>query len=173
MTRKIKYLALLAAIYLTAPATYANTNVCLDHTVNTWNVPKSLLLAVHHVEHGKPGLVSRRNKNGTYDMGPMQFNTSTAADLKKYGVEKDQLLNSECVSFYVAGWKLATSAHQFGNWELAVAAYNCGDGCVGDAIKKLKKTNTAFNSILQLDIPPKTKMEYVPNVMDAWKRFEN
>ena len=173
-----KIIPFLIALQLPMPA-YSEPNpfvqpeaaACVQYTEQVMGTPRGLLLAVHDIEAGRPGTVSRRNKNGTYDMGPMQFNTSTAADLKKYGFQNEHILNSECASIYAAGWKLATSAHQFNNWELAIAAYNCGDRCVGDAIKKLRKTNTTFNNIHQLDIPPKTKTEYVPIVMTAWRRY--
>jgi membrane-bound lytic murein transglycosylase D len=51
----------------------------------------------------------------------------------------------------------------FGSWELALAAYNCGEGCVSRAIKK----NTAqgkSTDYLSLPLPPETR-HYVPKLM--------
>jgi|UPI00069162BD soluble lytic murein transglycosylase-like protein len=138
---------------------------CLAYTSMHWGVPSALLLAVHEVEGGKPGTIAW-NRNKTYDMGPMQFNSATVADLEKYGVKKDHMLYSECASLYVAGWKLATSAHKFQDWRLAIAAYNCGDGAVARAIKKRGSVNVS-----ELDIPASTKNVYIPKVLAAWGRY--
>lgn len=129
----------------------------------------ALLMAVHKVEGGKPGTISW-NKNKTYDMGPMQFNSATVADLKKYGVTEDQMRNSECASTLVAGWRLSESARKFGDWQLAIAAYNCGEGCIGKAVQKYGE-HKILNDVSELDIPYETKMDYVPKVMKEWKRF--
>ena len=50
----------------------------------------------------------------------------------------------------------------FGSWELALAAYNCGEGCVGRAVAWNQKRGlpTDFNS---LRLPPETR-NYVPKL---------
>ncbi len=138
---------------------------CINYTEKIWGVPRALLLAVHEVEGGKPGTIAW-NKNKTFDMGPMQFNSATVSALSKYGVNQAQMRDSECASFYVAGWMLTTSARKHGDWRLAIAAYNCGDGCVTKAVKK----RDTFHDISELDIPYSTKTNYVPKVMAAWGR---
>ena len=143
-----------------------NTPACINHTVATWGVPRELLLAVHKIEGGKPGIIAR-NKT-SYDMGPMQFNSVTVASLAKYGVTEAHMTYSECASFYVAGWMLANSARKFGDWLLAVASYNCVDGCVDKAIKK---RNGMTLTVAELDIPNSTKTYYVPKVYETWQRI--
>lgn len=143
-----------------------NANECLSYTEKVWGTPRALILAVNEVEGGKPGAIAW-NKNRTYDMGPMQFNSATVSGLTKYGVSEEQMRNSECASIYVAGWMLAASARKHGDWRLAIAAYNCGDECVAKAIKK---RNSAFNDVSELDIPKSTKTTYVPKVMTAWRK---
>lgn len=166
-TAKIQMaVALFAIIAANTSVAIADTQQCIDYTVAHWGVPKALLLGVHQVEGGKPGTIAW-NKNKTFDMGPMQFNSSTVAGLAKYGVTQNQMRNNECASFYVAGWTLSNSARRFHDWRLAIAAYNCGDGCVAKALKKL---NTPFHDVTTLDIPPKTKNEYVPMVIAAWNK---
>ncbi len=51
----------------------------------------------------------------------------------------------------------------FGSWELALAAYNCGEGCVSRAIKKNVAQGKATN-YLSLPLPPETR-HYVPKLM--------
>ncbi|MBE9533064.1 MAG: LysM peptidoglycan-binding domain-containing protein [Proteobacteria bacterium] len=61
--------------------------------------------------------------------------------------------------------------NDFGDWQLALAAYNCGEGTVGRAIKKNKKAgkNTDFWS---LDLPKETSA-YVPKLMAVAHLIQN
>jgi soluble lytic murein transglycosylase-like protein len=140
---------------------------CLTYTARYWGVPWQLLEAIHEVENGQPGTIAK-NRNGTYDMGPMQHNSRTAQDLaRQYGVRPDDLLWNECVSVWVSGWELATSARKHGDWRLAIAAYNAGDGAVERAVKRHGGIPL---DITDLAIPDRTKREYVPRVLAAWGR---
>jgi membrane-bound lytic murein transglycosylase D len=51
----------------------------------------------------------------------------------------------------------------FGSWELALAAYNCGEGCVGRAIAANQKRGIATD-FLHLKLPPETQ-NYVPKLV--------
>jgi len=53
--------------------------------------------------------------------------------------------------------------NDFGDWQLALAAYNCGEGTVGRAIKKNKKAGKATD-FWSLDLPKETSA-YVPKLM--------
>lgn len=141
--------------------------LCAEHTARIWGVPTALLEAIHEVEGGNPG-VMRKNRNGSTDLGAMQHNSRTAEDLKKrYGVNPDSLLWSECYAVYVSGWTLATSAYRHKDWRMAIAAYNAGDGAVERALKRF---GTVPENIAELDLPDWTKNHYVPKVMSAWAR---
>ena len=139
---------------------------CLDYTYNQYHVPKALILAIHHVEGGRLGTIAE-NKNGSFDLGPMQINSATMADLTQYGVNSDLLLNSYCGSFHVAAWKLATSYQLFNSWLLAIAAYNCGDGAVAKALRRAEQPVELQN----LSIPTTTKNSYLPRVLQAWRAY--
>ncbi len=52
---------------------------------------------------------------------------------------------------------------QFGTWELALAAYNCGEGCVGRAIAKNQALGLPTD-YLSLDLPTETR-HYVPKLL--------
>jgi membrane-bound lytic murein transglycosylase D len=51
----------------------------------------------------------------------------------------------------------------FGSWELALAAYNCGEGCVGRAIAYNQKRGLPTD-FLSLKLPPETR-NYVPKLI--------
>lgn len=51
----------------------------------------------------------------------------------------------------------------FGSWELALAAYNCGEGCVSRAIQKNAMQGKPTD-YLSLSLPPETR-HYVPKLM--------
>ena len=141
---------------------------CVEHTSRTWGVPVELLQAIHEVEAGKPG-VKHRNSNGSVDLGSMQHNSRTAMALqKKFGVDPEMLLWSECYAVYVSGWELASSAYQHQDWRLAIAAYNAGDTAVQRAVKG---HGGIPKDIDELNLPRSTKFEYVPRVMEAWARY--
>lgn len=70
-----------------------------------YQVPANLMLAIVQKEGGKPGLISR-NKNGTADLGPMQFNTAYLQDLAKYGITQKDVLGSGCYPFHLAAWRI-------------------------------------------------------------------
>jgi membrane-bound lytic murein transglycosylase D len=52
---------------------------------------------------------------------------------------------------------------QFGNWELALAAYNCGEGCVSRAIAYNQRRGLPTD-YLSLTLPPETR-NYVPKLI--------
>ena len=54
--------------------------VCSISAAVKYQVPANIVLAVAEKEAGKPGQWVR-NSNGTYDVGPMQFNTKYLGDL--------------------------------------------------------------------------------------------
>jgi len=169
MRRTVHLVTLFVTIAALSQVAIAETEIqqCINYTVAQWGAPEALLRAVHQVEGGKVGKVSRKNRNNTVDVGPMQHNSATIARLGKYGVTQTQMQNSICASYYVTGWTLSTSAYKFHDWRLAIAAYNCGDGCVASALKKL---TTPFHDVSTLDIPPDTKNKYVPMVLAAWNK---
>lgn len=83
-----------------------NMLYCINQAAIEFNIPSKLIIAVLDVEQGKVGKVSK-NKNGTYDIGPMQVNSTWLSELKRYGISEEELLNDPCVNVRVGAWLLA------------------------------------------------------------------
>lgn len=79
--------------------------VCSVVAAVKYDVPANIVLAVAEVENGKPGQYVQ-NTNGTYDVGPMQFNTDYLAELAKYGITPEDVANTGCYPYELAAWRL-------------------------------------------------------------------
>lgn len=77
---------------------------CIDAAVE-FNVPADILLAIAEIEGGRPGTLSR-NKNGTVDIGPMQFNSVYLRDLEKHGVTPEMVNAEGCYPYRLAAWRI-------------------------------------------------------------------
>jgi len=94
-------------------------SVAQKHAVNPY-----LLFAIATTESRlRPGVVSKKNKDGTYDIGLMQINSSWLPKLGRYGVSEASLFDS-CVNLDVGAWILAGNMKRLGNTWKAVGAYN-------------------------------------------------
>jgi soluble lytic murein transglycosylase-like protein len=76
---------------------------CINVAAIESNIPAKLIIAILHTERGKNGEI-QKNKNGTYDIGPMQINSSWLPELKKYGITRDNLQFNPCVNVKVGAW---------------------------------------------------------------------
>lgn len=105
-----------------------------------------------------PGAYSRAAAAGMW-----QFIPSTG---KLYGLDqnwwadhrRDVVASTDAALNY-----LEKLYNQFQSWELALAAYNCGEGCVARAIAKNEKRKKPTD-FLSLDLPKETK-HYVPKLI--------
>lgn len=79
--------------------------VCSITAAVKYEVPANIVLAVAEKEGGKPGQWVR-NTNGTYDVGPMQFNTSYLHHLKPYGITAADVEQAGCYPYELAAWRL-------------------------------------------------------------------
>jgi hypothetical protein len=79
--------------------------VCSIMAAVKYEVPANIVLAVAEKEGGKPGQWVK-NTNGTYDVGPMQFNTSYLHHLKPYGITAADVEQAGCYSYELAAWRL-------------------------------------------------------------------
>jgi membrane-bound lytic murein transglycosylase D len=61
---------------------------------------------------------------------------------------------------------LRQMAERFGSWHLAMAAYNCGPGCVGKAIDQSSGTRDYWSLCARGALPQETR-DYVPKIIAA------
>ncbi|PSJ16488.1 transglycosylase SLT domain-containing protein [Nitrosomonas supralitoralis] len=79
--------------------------VCSITAAIKYEIPANILLAIAEKEGGKPGQwVS--NRNGTHDVGSMQFNTAYLGDLARYGITPDDAAQPGCFPYELAAWRI-------------------------------------------------------------------
>lgn len=98
--------------------------VCSIMAAIKYQVPANILLAIAEKEGGRPGMVVA-NKNGTYDIGPMQFNSAYLLQLRQYGITPAHVATKGCYPYYLAAWRLRQHLlHDTGNLWTRAANYH-------------------------------------------------
>ena len=127
----VKWLAALLLAW--SCAAQANTdpeaNACLDMAAQHYNIHKEILSAVLAVEGGRLGM-KKRNNNGSYDIGPMQINSTWLPELRRRGISEYNVTYDYCTNILVGAWILARELQNNGAsrstaeyWQ-AVGRYN-------------------------------------------------
>jgi soluble lytic murein transglycosylase-like protein len=96
---------------------------CWEQAGARYNINPHLLYAIAKTESGLNAAAINRNKNGSYDLGMMQINSSWFPALRRFGIDERQLLDP-CTSIEVGAWILAQNMRRLGNSWDAVGAYN-------------------------------------------------
>ena len=96
---------------------------CFDEAAKRYRVPVALLRAISTAEsYGNPN-ARNVNKNGSYDIGHMQINSSWLPTLARYGIDEKRLADP-CINTNIGAWVLAHNIARLGlSWD-AVGAYN-------------------------------------------------
>lgn len=96
---------------------------CFEQAAARYKVPVELLQAISTVESGGRANAYNANKNGSFDIGHMQINSSWLPTLAKYNIDVESL-QDPCINTNIGAWVLAHNIARFGlSWE-AVGAYN-------------------------------------------------
>lgn len=112
-----KALVLIILLLLTSTA----HGFCFDEAGTMYGVSPKLLRAIAKVESNYNPVAINRNKNGSYDFGVMQINSSWA---KSLGQDRWKALGNPCYNVKVGAWILSSLIDRHGyNWE-AVGRYN-------------------------------------------------
>lgn len=96
---------MLDAILMSLPQHQHERVVCSIAAAVKYQIPANIVLAVAETEGGKPGQWVK-NTNGTFDVGPMQFNTSYLKELRVYGITPADVAKGGCYSYDLAAWRL-------------------------------------------------------------------
>lgn len=84
---------------------YDQREACIAQAAAHYRAHPDLIRAVLHQENGKAGKI-RRNKNGSFDMGPMQINSVHLPELAKYGITQQMITNNECLNIHIGTYYL-------------------------------------------------------------------
>ena len=98
---------------------------CFEDAGRYYGVSPQLLWAIAKVESNFNPKAINRNKNGTYDIGLMQINSSWFAYLKKHGIDPS-LLWDPCYNAHVGAMVLRHCIDTYGYSWKAVDCYNKG-----------------------------------------------
>ena len=96
---------------------------CINESAKMYHVPAILIISVLNVEQGKVG-IEKKNKNGSYDLGPMQINTSWWPKLLTYGITKHDVQYNPCMNVRVGAWILARAISDGKDLISSVGDYN-------------------------------------------------
>lgn len=88
---------------------------CINQAAVTYHVPATMIVSVMKIENGRNGMAVK-NKNGTYDLGVMQINTSWLPKLEKHGINKTTLQHDGCINVMVGAWILAQGIAKSEGW---------------------------------------------------------
>lgn len=101
-------------------------NACWEDVATWYGINVNLLYAIAKTESGLNPIARNKNKNGSYDIGLMQINSSWLPTLRKYGIDEKRL-QDPCTNLQVGAWILSENMRRMGiTWE-AVGAYNAKD----------------------------------------------
>jgi hypothetical protein len=101
--------------------------LCFKEAGQRYNISPILLEAIAFQESGlDPLALNAANRNGTFDIGIMQINSSWFDELEAFGIRAENLWQP-CLNIHVGAWILAQEIERFGYTWQAVGAYNAKD----------------------------------------------
>lgn len=89
---------------------------CINHAAKVFHVPATIIISVIKIEGGWKG-AAIKNKNGSYDLGVMQINSSWLPRLKKFGMTRNDVQFDPCVNVYIGTWILSKGLATGEGWQ--------------------------------------------------------
>lgn len=99
---------------------------CVMDASRRFKIPVAIILTILDVEGGEVG-VRASNKNGTWDLGPMQVNTCHMEELKPFGISKYDLQTNGCLNVQAGTWLLRQLLNRHGKMLEAIGRYHSGN----------------------------------------------
>lgn len=81
-------------------------DACVSDAAGRYRLPEVLFRAILLTEGGQVGHISG-NRNGSYDMGPAQVNSTHLPELARMGITREQVINDGCLNIQIGAWILA------------------------------------------------------------------
>ncbi len=97
--------------------------VCIVQAAAHYNAHPDIVRAVLRAEGGRVGQV-RKNKDGSFDMGPMQINSVNLPELASYGITQNMLVNNECLNIHIGTYYLQKHIVTSSNYWNGVGKYH-------------------------------------------------
>jgi len=79
--------------------------LCSIEAAARFALPANLLIAIAEQEGGAVGQ-RVRNANGTYDVGPLQFNSAYLRTLERFGITPQDVEAAGCYPYELAAWRV-------------------------------------------------------------------
>jgi len=96
---------------------------CINEAAIEYHIPAKLLIAIVQVEHGKTAQIVK-NKNGSYDLGPAQINSSWLPTLKAHGITQRDVQFDPCINIKVSAWIAAKAIASENNLAAGIGNYH-------------------------------------------------
>jgi soluble lytic murein transglycosylase-like protein len=120
---------------------------CINDAAVAYHIPAKLIVSILEVEQGQVGKISK-NSNGSYDIGPMQINSSWLAQFKKYGITQNDLQFDACTNIMVGTWILSKKITNRNDILIGIGDYNSHTPRYNQAYYlQVKMTFTQINSL--------------------------
>jgi len=136
----------------------------VEPILRSHGVPTDLVAVILVESGGRSDALSPKGARGLWQLMP-----DTA---RRYGLRVDDIQDDR-VDLFKATDAAARYLHdlyaQFGDWKLALAAYNTGEANVGSAI--LRARTSDFDQLTNLRLLPLETRNYVPRVLAAIRTF--
>lgn len=129
---------------------------CFLIAAQTYSIPPAVLLGVYQVEGGRIGQEVGPNQNGTYDLGPMQINTSWIPLLANEwnvgnSTAKSWIRDDPCTNVGVAAWILRRNLNETGDLALSIAHYHSRTSVIGAPYKRKVVRSMQGNGLMKTD----------------------
>lgn len=138
-------------LFLFSFANGANAN-CWVHAGNRYEIDPWLLIAISKTESQLNQNSFNKNKDGSWDYGLMQINSSHMKTLEQMGIGVNELAEP-CQQIMVGAWLLAKNIKKYGKTWNAVGAYNVGcakldkDECARRRTIYVNKVKSAYRTL--------------------------
>jgi hypothetical protein len=96
---------------------------CINEAAIESHIPAKLIISILQTEQGKVGQIVK-NKNGSYDIGPAQINSSWLPELKAYGISQTALQFDPCINVKVGAWIAAKAISSENDLLTGIGDYN-------------------------------------------------